>query len=315
MNKKKILKTIVQVSVTLVGISFIVFGLVYLAPGDPIRTMYISSGNVPSEEIIEQTREAMGLNEPFLTQYFNWLTNVLSGDFGMSYSLNKPVIDIIMPRFMKSVNLAVVSMVLMMLISFPLGILAAIKANKPIDYIIRAYTSLGISMPSFFVGTILLYTVALKLKLLPVVSVGGGFETLILPAVTLAFVMSAKYIRQIRGVVLEELNKDYVAGGLARGIKFREIIIKDVLLNCLFPFITLLGLSFGSLLSGVAVVEVIFSYPGIGSLAVDAITAYDYPLIQAYVLLISIGYMSVNLLVDVAYNYFDPRVKIGETYE
>ncbi len=315
MDKKKIVKTVLNAVVTLIGISFIVFGLVYLAPGDPVRTMYISSGNIPSEEIIEQTREAMGLNEPFLVQYFSWLKNILIGDFGISYSLNKPVIDIIIPRFIKSFNLAVFSMGLMMLISFPLGIMAAIKANKLTDYVIRAYTSFGVSMPSFFVGTLLLYTVALKLKLLPVVSVGGGIEPLILPAVTLAFAMSAKYIRQIRGIVLEELNKDYVMGGLARGIKFKDIIIKDVLLNCFFPFITLLGLSFGSLLSGVAVVEVIFSYPGIGSLAVNAITAYDYPLIQAYVLLVATGYMVVNLLVDVAYTYLDPRVKVGHHYE
>ena len=315
MSSKKIFKIGAQLIFTALGISFIVFGLVYLAPGDPVRTMYISSGNIPSEAVIEQTREAMGLNEPFLMQYFNWLADIIRGDFGMSYSLNQPVIDIIMPRFMKSVQLAVVSMILMMMISFPLGILAAVKANTIVDYIIRVYAALGISMPSFFVGTILLYTIALKLNLLPVVSVGGGVEALVLPSVTLAFVMSAKYIRQIRGIVLEELKKGYVLGGLARGIKFRTIIVKDVLLNCLFPFITLLGLSFGSLLSGVAVVEVIFSYPGIGGMAVDAITAYDYPLIQAYVLLISFVYMSVNFLTDLSYNLLDPRVKVGNSHE
>ncbi len=311
MNKKEISHRLVQIGITLLGISFITFALIYLAPGDPIRTMYISSGNIPSEEIIEQTREAMGLNKPFLVQYLNWVKNILMGDFGISYSFNQPVIEIIGKRIVKTLDLALVSIFLMLAISLPLGVIAAIKENKIVDTLIRFYTSFGISMPGFFVGTLLLYFVALKLKLLPVVSVGGGLKMLILPAITLAFAMSAKYTRQVRTIVLEELNKEYVMGARARGIKFSTIILKDVSVNILLPLITLLGISFGSLLSGVAVVEVIFSYPGIGRMAVDAITAYDYPLIQAYVLLISIVYMTMNLLVDISYAYLDPRIRMS----
>ncbi|ONI43839.1 nickel ABC transporter permease subunit NikB [Candidatus Epulonipiscioides gigas] len=309
MSKKNILSRVLQLLITLVGITFITFSLIYLAPGDPVRTMYISSGNIPSEEIIEQTREAMGLNKPFLVQYIDWLGGVLTGDLGMSFSLNKPVIDIIAKRIGKTLNLSIMSLVIMLTISIPPGIISAIKANKPFDYIVRAYTSLGISMPGFLVGTLLLYFVGLKLNLLPIVSIGNNIESLILPATTLAFAMSAKYIRQIRSIVLDELTKDYVIGAKARGIRFCDIVIKDIFPNILLPLVTLLGISFGSLLSGVAVVEVIFSYPGIGAMAVDAITSYDYSLIQAYVLLISIIYMSVNLLVDISYSFLDPRAE------
>ncbi len=309
MNKKQIMQRLIQIIITLFGISIITYALIFLAPGDPVRTMYISGGNIPSEAIIEKTREAMGLNKPFLEQYLNWLGDILQGDFGTSFSLDQPVGEILWKRLIQSLYLALSSILLMLVISIPLGIISAIKANKPIDTIISAYTSLGISMPGFFVGTLLLYLFALKFKLLPVVSVGGGIKMLILPSITLAFAMSAKYTRQVRSIVLDELNKAYVIGARARGIKFRDIIFKDVFINILLPLLTLLGISFGSLLSGVAVVEVIFSYPGIGKMAVDAITAYDYSLIQGYVLLISLLYMSINLLVDISYYFLDPRIK------
>lgn len=308
MNTKEILNKIIQIIITLFGISIITFGLVYLAPGDPVTTMYLSSGFLPSDEVIDATREAMGLNNPFHVQYFNWLGNVLQGDLGQSYSLNRPVIDAISTRVVKSFNLAVSSLVLMLVVSFPLGIISAVYKNKFVDYLVRVYTFVGISSPGFFVGTILLYVVALKFKLLPVISTGDGIIPLILPSVSLAFSMSAKYIRQIRSIVISELEKDYVMGAKARGIKFSTIILKDVLPNTLPPLVTLLGISFGSLLSGVAVIEVIFSYPGIGSLAVSAISSYDYPLIQSYVLLISLFYMIINVIVDISYPFLDPRI-------
>lgn len=308
MNKKEFLNRFIQILVTLLGISIITFGLVYIAPGDPVRTMYLASGNLPSEEIIERTKEAMGLNNPFHVQYLNWLSNILQGDLGISYSLNRPVVEAISSRVAKSFNLTVTSLFLTLIISFPLGIISAIYKNKFTDYLVRFCTFLGISSPNFLVGTLLLYFIALKWKFLPVISNGTGLTPLILPSVTLAFSMSSKYIRQIRTIVLNELEQDYIMGAKSRGIKFSHIIIKDLIPNTLPPLITLLAISFGSLLSGVAVVEVIFSYPGIGSLAVDAISAYDYPLIQAYVLLTSLCYMVVNLLVDISYPILDPRI-------
>ncbi len=309
LKNKEFFNRLVQIIITLFGISFLTFLLIHLAPGDPVLTMFTASGNIPSAEVIEKTREAMGLNEPFFVQYFNWLTSVLSGDLGESFSLGKPVSEIITPRLTRTLNLALVAILFTVLLSFPLGVLSAVYVNKPVDYIIRGLTGFGISAPSFFVGTMLLYVFALKLNLFPVVSVGGGIDMIILPAATLAISMSAKYTRQIRSIVLEELKKPYVIGATARGISFIKILVFDVLVNVLVPIVTLFGMSLGSLLAGVAVVEVIFSYPGLGSMAVDAITAYDYALVQAYVLLISIIYMSVNFIVDISYKYLDPRTE------
>lgn len=309
MSKKQLINRFVQVLGVLLGISFITFALTYLAPGDPVRTMYASTGSMPSQNVIEQTREAMGLNKPFLVQYFNWITSCIRGDFGISYSMKKPVLDIMLIKFIPTLKLAFVSLAIMMCISIPLGMLAAINKNKIVDYIIRAYTFLGISVPNFWVGMMLLYIVALKFKILPVVSTGDGIDKLILPSITLAFAMSAKYTRQVRAIVLEELNKDYVVGAISRGINEKKVLWKHVFPNSLLPLLTLIGLSLGSLLGGTAVVEVIFSYPGLGNMAVSAITSYDYPLIQAYVLWIAFIYMIINLIIDISYNYLDPRVR------
>ncbi|OON93346.1 MAG: nickel ABC transporter permease subunit NikB [Candidatus Epulonipiscioides saccharophilum] len=307
MDMKGILGRIIQLIISLFGITFITFSLIYLAPGDPVRTMYISSGNIPSEEVIEQTREALGYNKPFLVQYTDWVKSVLKGDLGTSFALKQPVMDIIQPRIIKTLQLSLMAIIMMLCIALPLGIISALKVNTVTDYIVRIYTSLGISMPGFLVGTLLLYFIGLKLKWLPIISTGRNIESMILPAATLAFSMSSKYIRQIRSVVLDELEKEYILGAISRGIKYKDIVIKDIIPNILLPMITLLGISIGSLLSGVAVIEVIFSYPGIGSMAVDAIIGYDYALIQGYVLIISIIYMSINLLVDISYGLLDPR--------
>lgn len=233
----------------------------------------------------------------------------LRGDFGISYSTKKPVIDIILLKLVPTLKLAFMSLIVMLIIAVPFGILAAVKKNKVIDFLISGTTFLGLSIPNFWVGLMLLYFIALKFKLLPVVSTGDGVEKMILPVLTLAFSMAAKYTRQVRTVVLEELNQDYVIGARARGIKENIILLRHVLPNSILPLITLLGLSLGSLLGGTAVVEVIFSYPGLGNMAVSAITSYDYPLIQAYVMWIALIYMIINLLIDISYKYLDPRVK------
>ena len=311
MRKSGLLKRILQIVIVLFGISFLTFGLTYMAPGDPVRAMYAASGTIPSEEILDQTREALGLNEPFLTQYLNWLTDCLHGDFGTSYSLNRPVAELLLARLGPTLKLAFASLVLMLLVSVPLGILSAVHKGGVIDYIVRGLTFLGVSLPNFWVGLLLLYVFGVKLGVVPVVSSGQGFDRLILPAVTLAFAMMGKYTRQVRTAFLEELNQDYVTGARCRGIKERVILWRHVLPNAMLPLITMLGLSLGSLLGGTAVVEVIFSYPGLGSLAVDAITSMDYSLIQGYVLWIALIYMVLNLLVDLSYGLLDPRIKKG----
>lgn len=309
MNAKQLGKRLLQIVIVLIGISFFTFILTYLAPGDPVRARYAASGTVPSEQVLDAEREKMGLNDPVVVQYGRWVSDVLHGDFGTSYSNGKSVAELLSARLLPTLKLSFASLILMLLVSIPFGMLAAVYKNKWIDYLVRGCTFLGVSIPNFWVGLMLLYFVALKLGLLPVVSVGDGIEKLILPAVTLAFAMSAKYTRQVRTAVLEELNKDYVTGARARGMRESDILWKQVFPNALLPLITLLGLSLGNLLGGTAVVEVIFTYQGLGNLAVSAITSYDYPLIQGYVLWIALIYMAINLLVDISYNFVDPRMR------
>lgn len=291
------------------GISFLTFLITYLAPGDPVRTMYAAAGIMPSEEMIQETREAMGLTRPVFVQYFDWLLNCLKGNFGMSYAYNKPVAELLMNRLWPTLKLSIFSMVLMLLAAVPAGMAQATHKNSVLDYALRGVTFFGVSMPNFWVGMLLMLFFCVRLKLLPVVCSDGSFKSLILPAVTLAFAMSAKYTRQVRTAILEELNQDYVTGARARGVAEWRILWQNVFPNALLPLLTMLGLSLGSLLGGTAVVEVIFTYPGLGSLAVSAITAYDYPLIQGYVLWISLIYMLVNLAVDISYGYVDPRTR------
>lgn len=310
MSKKQLGIRLLQMLIVLIGISFLTFLLTSLAPGDPVRTMYSAAGIMPSEEVLNEIREQMGLNEPFFVRYFSWLGDVLHGDFGTSYSFSKPVMTIMLARLWPTLKLTLFSMVLMLIVAVPLGMLSAVYKNSWIDYLVRGITFLGVSIPNFWVGLLLMLAFCVKVNLLPVVSSGGDFKSMILPSVTLAIAMSSKYTRQVRTAVLEELSQDYVTGARARGVKEWKILWTNVFPNSLLPLITMLGLSVGSLLGGTSVVEVIFSYPGLGNMAVSAITSYDYPLIQAYVLWIAIIYMVINLIVDLSYIYVDPRMRL-----
>ena len=297
--------------IVLIGISFLTFLLTYLAPGDPAQIMLTSSGIMPTPSEVAALREQMGFNDPFFVQYFRWLVNALHGDFGVSFSLNKPVVELLLARLWPTLKLTIFSMVLMLVVSVPLGMISAVKKDSWIDNLVRGVTFLGVSIPNFWVGLLLMLLFCVKLKLLPVICSGGDFKSMILPAVTLAVAMSAKYTRQVRTAILEELGQDYVVGARARGVKERKILWRNVFPNSLLPLITMFGLSVGSLLGGTAVVEVIFSYPGLGSLAVAAITSNDYNLIQGYVLWIALIYMVINLLVDISYNFVDPRMRLS----
>ena len=310
MGRKQLISRLLQMVIVLIGISIFTFLLTYLSPGDPVRNMYTSAGIMPTEELIQATRDEMGLNDPFVTQYLRWIGNCFKGDFGKSYSLNKPVVTLLAARLWPTLKLTLMSMVLMLIVAVPLGVLSAVHKNKPIDYIVRALTFFGVSIPNFWVGLLLMLLFCVRLRMLPVVSSGGTFKDLLLPAVTLAIAMSAKYTRPVRTAVLEELSSDYVVGARARGVKESKILWGNVFPNSLLPLITMLGLSIGSLLGGTSVVEVIFSYPGLGNLAVNAIMSADYFLIQGYVLWVSVIYMVINLLVDLSYNYIDPRMRL-----
>lgn len=309
MNKKQLGKRLLQILVVLFGVSFFTYGLIYLSPGDPAEIMLTECGNIPTPELLEQTRIELGLDKPFLVQYGSWLKGVITGDMGTSYSFKVPVVDKLTSCFWPTIKLALAALIIMVVISIPLGVLSAVYQNKLVDNIVRGFTFLGVSIPNFWIGLVLLSFFGVQLGW---VSVSGGstdFKALILPAVTLAFAMSAKYTRQVRTAVLEELRKDYVVGARMRGMKESTILWKHVLPNAMLPLVTLLGLSLGSLLGGTAVVEIIYNWPGLGNMAVKAISCRDFPLVQGYVLWIAILYLIINLLVDLSYNRLDPRLK------
>lgn len=278
----------------------------YLSPSDPAEMMLNSQGVSVSKEVLETTREELGLNKSFIEQYTYWISNMLKGDMGTSYSTQRSVITELKEHMPYTIMLTLSSMIITLLISIPLGILCALKKNNLTDYIIRVCTFIGNSIPGFFVGLILLFIFALKLRILPVLS-ESGIKSIILPSVTLAISMSSRYIRQIREVVIEELDKDYVKGAYSRGVPQWKIIYRHVLRNILITVITLIGLSVGSLLGGSAIIENIFVWPGLGSLALNAVKARDYPLVQGYVMWTAIIFIIINLIVDFIYGILDPR--------
>lgn len=309
MIKNNYVNRALQILLVLFGISFFTFSLTYLSPGDPAEIMLTECGNLPTPELLEQTRAELGLDRPFAEQYCRWAGHVLQGEMGKSYSLRVPVVDKIKTAFFPTLKLSLLSLTFMIVISIPLGVLAAVKKDKWQDYLVRAISFTGLSIPSFWLGLIFLSIFGVMLRWVTVSGGKADFKSMILPAFTLGFAMSAKYIRQVRHTVIEELNKDYVIGARMRGIKESTILVKHVLPNALIPLITLLGLSLGSLLGGTAVIEIIYNYPGMGNMAIKAISFRDYPLVQAYVLLIALIYLVVNLIVDISYKYLDKRVE------
>lgn len=309
MKKENLGRRLLQIVIVLFGISFFTFGLTYLSPGDPAEIMLTECGNIPTPELLEQTRAELGLDKPFLVQYGNWLKGALTGDMGKSYSMKVPVVEKLVSCFLPTLKLALASLLIMILFSIPLGILSAVYHNRWPDYLVRGLTFFGVSVPNFWIGLILLSVFGVQLRWVTVSGGSTDFKSLVLPAVTLAIAMSAKYTRQVRIAVLEELQQDYVTGARMRGISEKKILWKHVLPNATLPLVTLLGLSLGSLLGGTAVVEIIYNWPGLGSMAVKAISCRDYPLVQGYVLWIALLYMGINLLVDLSYERLDPRLK------
>ncbi len=312
MKQKQLLSRLLQMLITLIGVSFLTFCLTYIAPGDPASMLLEAADTVVSPEVLEKTREDLGLNRPFLVQYGSWALGVLQGDMGMSYSAKKPVADKLWECFPGTFLLAVVTLVFMLMISIPCGIFSAVYRERVPDFLIRIFSFVGVSMPNFWVGLILLYVFGLKLGLFPIANAHITAKGLVLPALTLAIAMSAKYTRQVRTVILEELGQDYVIGARARGISESRILWYYVLPNSCLPLITLLGMSVGWLLGGVAVVEMVFSWPGLGKMVVYAIAMRDYPLVEGFVFWVAIAYMLINMLVDLSYSYLDPRLRKGE---
>jgi len=308
---KYIGKRLLQLIPVLIGITFLTFALMHAAGSDAITEMYADKGAV-SQEIIDAKKAELGLDKPFIVQYFTWLGGMLTGDMGVSYVSGKNVFDTFISKLPATLLLTFLSIVLTIIISIPLGILMAVKQNKFIDYLLRVLSFVGNSLPNFFVALVLMEILAIQLGWLPVISANTGFEAAIMPTLTLAIAMSAKYTRQVRAAVLEELNKGYVYGAKARGISDKVILWKSVLRSAMVTIITLLAISIGSLLGGTAIIESIFMWDGVGKLAVDAITMRDYPLIEAYVVWLAIIYVVVNLIADILYHALDPRIRIEE---
>ena len=310
--KHYILKRLLQLIPILIGITLLSFLLMHVASADAIDVMEQNTGGILSEEAKEEVRRELGLDKPLLEQYGIWLKNILSGDMGESYISGKPVFSTFLSKLPATIYLTVASILLTVLISVPLGILAAVKQNRILDYIIRFFSFIGNSLPNFFVSLLLIYFFALKLQWFPVMGNTQGWKSIVLPTFTLAIAMASKYTRQIRATVLEEWNKDYVLGARSRGVSEKRILYFSVLKASMLTIITLLALSIGSLLGGTAIVESIFMWDGVGKMAVDAITMRDYPVIQAYVIGMAIIYVMVNLVTDIIYHYFDPRIRKEE---
>lgn len=303
----KIIKSIAQVFILLIIITFFSFLLTYLSLGDPARILLGKSGVPVSQEVVDAKREELGLNEPMLVQYKNWLVHFAKGDMGISYKSNKPVSELVKTAMPNTLLLTSVSMLLTFCISIPSGIFCAYKKDKVFDKAVRMITYLFASLPSFFLALIFMYIFSLKLKLLPAVG-GVSFKGIIMPTLVLALTLSAWFTRQVRSIFLNQLEKDYVTGLRSRGIGEKSILFKHILKNAFAPLITLFGMSFGTMLGGSTIVESIFSWNGMGKLAVDAISARDYPVIQAFVVWMAIVFLLVNFIADLLCRCVDPRI-------
>ena len=313
--KKYVLKRLLQLIPILLGITFLSFAMMRVAGSDAVTELYTNRGTEVSQEIIDARRAELGLDKPFLIQYFSWLGGMLTGDMGQSYVSGADVFSTFLSKLPATLLLTGLSIALTVIISIPLGIFSAMKQDRIPDLLLRFCSFIGNALPNFFVAMLCMQLFSIKLKLLPVISDGVNLKSALLPALTLAVSMSAKYMRQVRATVLEEWNKDYVQGAMARGIRKKIILWKNVMKSSMLTIVTLLALSIGSLLGGTAIIESIFMWDGVGKLAVDAITMRDYPFIQAYVVWMAVIYVLVNLITDLMYHQLDPRIRLGVTRE
>ena len=310
MSKKQFFSYLLQILIILIGIGFITFAFTMLSTEDIAKQLITGSEDIiVSQEEIEAVRKELGLDKPFLMQFLDWLVKAFQGDFGFSYMAKKPVVDKIMESLPATIYLTVASLLMMLVTAVPLGIFSAVHKNEGPDYFVRGFTFLGSSIPGFWVGLMLLWFFGLQLGWFPIVSSSISVKTIILPAATLAISMASKYTRQVRSAILEELHQDYVIGARARGMSEFHILYKEVLPNSILPLITIFGLSMGSLLGGSAVVEIVFGWPGLGRLAVDAINYRDFKLLQGIVVWIALMYMLINITIEMLYLYFNPILR------
>ena len=290
------------------GITVLSFTLIHLAPSDPVSVRLSLGGIAVDPTAAAQMRTEMGLDRPLPIQYGDWLMRFLHGDMGTSYRSDRPVAAMLLQALPYTLAIAASTMLLTLLISLPLGIAIAAYRNSVLDCTVRFLTFIGNAVPSFIVGILLMFLFSYQLGWIPVLA-GNSPIGMVLPTAALALIMSARYIRQIRAATLDELAKDYIIGLRARGITERRILFGNVLKNIMGIVITLTAISVGSLLGGVVIIETLFSRPGVGSLLMTAINSRDYPVIQAAVVWMVLAYFVVNLLADLSYRRFNPRVR------
>ena len=289
----------------LFGVITLVFFIIHLTPGDPVEIML---GETASQADIEELRAELGLDKPVLTQYLSFIGGVLTFDLGKSLFTKKGVVESIAERYGATLELALSSMALALLLAIPLGVVAAARKDSAIDQGAMTLSLLGVSMPSFWIGPLLIIVFAIDLGWFPV-SGRSGFASLILPSITLGTAMAAILSRLTRSTMIEALGEDYITTAKSKGVSGYAILFKHALANALLPVVTAAGLQLGALLAGAIITETIFAWPGIGRLTIQAITARDYPLAQGCVLAISMSYVFVNMLVDIAYAIVDPRIR------
>ncbi|MBU5311671.1 ABC transporter permease [Tissierella carlieri] len=302
---KYIIRRLLLLIPVMLGVTFLVFTIMYFTPGDPAKLIL---GESAQPEQVEALREEMGLNDSFIVQYFRFITKALTGDFGRSYSTKKPVFDEVFARFPATLKLTVAAMIIAVIIGIPVGIISATKQYSALDSISMIGALIGVSMPVFWLGLMLILVFSVKLRVLP----SSGSDTLlhlILPAFSLGVGSAAIITRMTRSSMLEVIRQDYIRTARSKGVAEKKVINKHALKNALIPVVTVIGLQFGGLLGGAVLTESVFSWPGLGRLMVDAIKQKDSPTVLASVVFISVTFSVVNLLVDMLYAFIDPRIK------
>ncbi len=302
-----IIRRLLQMIPITLGIMTLIFSLIHLIPGDPAVQI---AGEGARPEDVQNIRKSLGLDQPLWKQYVTYVSNVARGDLGRSFRTNESVAKEIAARYPATMVLAFGSMLVALLVAFPLGIISAIYRNSWIDNVARFFALIGVSMPSFWFGPLLIIAFAINRQWFPVSGREEGWKSLVLPSITMGLALSAILTRMIGVSLAEEINQIYVTTAVAKGVSRTKAIFRHALKNALIPVITILALQFGSLLTGAIITEQIFSWPGLGRLLIQSITTRDYPQVQASILVIALTYIFVNFFSDLLYGVVDPRIKL-----
>ena len=306
-----VLRRLVYLVPVWLGISLLAYSLANLAPGDPASIILRrQTGEVPSDEAVQALRVQLGLNDPFPLRYARWVAHAVQGDLGTSYRTGEPVLGALGDRFVATLQVALAALLVGLAIALPLGIVSAVRRDRPIDHGARLLALVGASMPSFWLVYVLVIVFAVTLKVLPVAGY-GDLQHLALPALTLGLGAAASLTRLTRASLLEVLDEDFVRTARAKGLSERAAVVTHALRTSLIPITTMVGMRFGHLLAGAVIVETVFAWPGIGKYVVDSIYDRDYPTIQGFVLFMGTVFVLLNLLVDLSYVWLDPRVRLG----